>query len=501
MQMPVVLTSIFGIVIALCVIGLAVLWTELKSLRLQKEHEQSGLRSEVERLRDRETELSDKVNTSIAERASAQARQVELEKIITSITTERDEALASREAALTARHDAETQLAVNAQALGDMEGRLQDWETVKAQGIDAAKAAALTSARELSTQLLADHKRETALAKEDSEARIKATTNGVLDQFQTITTAVSVLREQVQNNNATTQTVLRALSSPGGAGQFAEIGLENTLKNVGLERNRDFFIHPQVEGSSLRPDASVLLPVDTIIVIDCKASKFLLDLAMAEGTESENAAYDNLRRTMRQHLRDLSTKNYKGEIVAAYHEMGRSGEIRFIHNLMYVPNEGAIEKIQNVDETYFSDALRQGISVVGPRGLQAFLGLARMQIDYGRQAENQQSILDEMRQLLDRIGVLVDEGAKIGKGINIASEHYEKFARSYNSRLLPSIRKIGDLGVRSTRSEGAAKTVPVFRTSLINEGGVIEGEVESAPIGDEGAPSGTDQPENLVDRH
>ena len=83
---------------------------------------------------------------------------------------------------------------------------------------------------------------------------------------------------------------MRALTNPGGAGQMSEIGLENALKNLGLERGRDYVIQPHVtgeEGSALRPDAMVFLPNDMVMVIDSKASKHIIDLAGAEGTPAQ----------------------------------------------------------------------------------------------------------------------------------------------------------------------------------------------------------------------
>ena len=61
-----------------------------------------------------------------------------------------------------------------------------------------------------------------------------------------------------------------------------ETVLENTLKSFGLTAGIDFVLQQTFgseDGSRLRPDAIVFLPADSVLVIDSKASKFLLELA------------------------------------------------------------------------------------------------------------------------------------------------------------------------------------------------------------------------------
>jgi len=101
------------------------------------------------------------------------------------------------------------------------------------------------------------------------------------------------------------------------------------------------------ESKRLRPDAVVFLPSESVLVIDSKASKILLEPAEAEDAEKEEEqAYTNLASTTKQHLKALEGKDYRGAIVSSYKGSGRETEIRRIISVMYLPNEGALEKLK-----------------------------------------------------------------------------------------------------------------------------------------------------------
>lgn len=351
--------------------------------------------------------------------------------------------------------------------------------------IDAAKGAALSAATDMSSKLLDDFKRESESAKKDSEERIKKTTEPLVEQFQDIVKAVASLNDKVKQGENMMDTVLRALSSPGGAGYFAEIGLENTLKSFGLEPERDFIMHYTIPGESngkkLRPDAVVFLPGDSVLVIDSKASKFLLELAEAEGTEDEKEAYDNLARTMNQHLRSLTDKDYKTAIGESYREVDRGGKLRNIINVMYLPNEGALEKLANADPSFAQKAMQAGIIPLGPGGLAGLIGVARIQIDRARQAKNQEQIIEATQHLLEGVAVAIGHVDRVGRGIRTAADSFGKLTGSLNTRLLPRARKLVSLGVRPAKSGDLEHRLPSYQVVTLKEDDVIETDAEEIP--------------------
>ncbi len=479
------LIGVLGMALALTLLLLTAAWTRLRGLGerlayLQAEHgiAQARLAEELDKERAVAAAATMKAEQRIEERAEAETRLEEARGWITALERRLQDALRVRDDALERLRVAESEAALRAQEVAQIKKRMEDWEKTKAESLQAAKAAVLATASELSSKLLEDHKRESGEAKKETEERVRKTTEALLSQVQELTKTVAALNKQVDQNRDTMDTVWRALSSPGGAGYFAEIGLENSLKSFGLQKGRDFMIQPTIEGKGMRPDAVVFLPGSTVLVIDSKASKFLLDVAADEGTANEEESYRNLGRTMNQHLKSMADKNYKAEILASYRESGRSGEIKRIMTVMYLPNEGAVEKLLRADAGFVRKATRLEMTIAGPSALACLIGFARVEIDLGKQAENHERIIHGTQALLDSIGIVVEHTQRVGKGLKAAAEGYVKLTASINTRLLPRMHGLLAHGVRPQRHQAIPKTITGFHIVQAESGEWIEGEAE-----------------------
>ena len=388
-----------------------------------------------------------------------------------------------------ARLAAEREAAALRQQLLDGERRIADFERLRAESLQAAQAAVLATAQQVSSKLIEDHKRENAEAKQEAEERVRRASADLVKQMDEIAKAVQQLHGQVQEKGAALDTLWRALSSPGGAGQAAEIGLANTLASFGLEHGRDFLLQHTTEdeeGRRLRPDAVVFLPGDSALVIDCKASKFLLDIARAESDAAEEEAYRNLARTMNQHLRALAEKDYRGAILAAWRQSGRTGEMTRVLSVMYLPNEAALEKLNRADPEFLRKARDKDIIPAGPAGLHCAISLASVEINLLRQVENQHKIIDTTRALLDGMAVTLGHAASLGRGIKAAAESFARLTASINQRLLPRARNLARLGVQPNKPlppNLTAYSVHAQENELFIEGeaDAVEGETPSLP--------------------
>lgn len=356
--------------------------------------------------------------------------------------------------------------------------RMKIVESMKTEAITAAKSATLASASELSNKLLADHKRQSDEAKKESEEQVKKTTEHLVQSINEVNKNLHTLNSDVASNRGTMDTVMRALSSPGGAGQYSEIGLENTLTSFGLVKGRDFVVQQQLESKRLRPDALVFLPGNTVLVIDSKASKHLLDLAEAETEQQQTEAYASLAKTMNAHLKSLSDKNYKSEVVASYKASGRTEGTPQVFSIMYLPNEGAIEKVTIADPQFHTKASKLQITVAGPAALNCLIGMARVQLDIERQSENQERIVEGAQQIVESIGVIVEKTVSVGKGLKTASKSYNDLTGSINSRLLPRVQKMVSYGVQSNRHKQLPPQVPTFSFTEHERGDLIEGDAK-----------------------
>jgi DNA recombination protein RmuC len=417
-----------------------------------------------------------------SERTEATVRLHTADTAMAEVKTERETALAQRDAMRQALAEAEKAAALADQAREAMVHQQKSHEAARAESLVHAKAAVLTTANEVSSKLIADHKRETEAAKKQAEERIKKTTEGLARQFEGVAKSVASLQERDVETRQRLETVWRSLSSPAGAADYSEMGLENALGSFGLVRDRDFKIQHTIDGHSqgrrLRPDAIVFLPSDRVLVIDSKASKFLLELAEAEGSDQEAETYVKFSKTMDNHLKDLVGKDYKGAIEDDYRATGRANGILHVTSVMYLPNEGAIDKLGKANPGFVRKARKQGIILAGPAGLASVIGLASVLIDVGRQAESQEQIVEATGDLLETVGVVVSHVGGMGKGIRTVAQNYANLSASINSRLLPRAKKLAEYGVRPAKNKKLPDPLPVYKVEDVAAPAVIEGEAE-----------------------
>lgn len=361
----------------------------------------------------------------------------------------RDEALRAAQAqAAAAMQEARDHLVELTRTKAQLEAETAaraEWERTRAEFMNASRAAVVGAANELSNKLLADHKRENVQAKEDAEKRVKETTALLMEQYERVAASMQVLDRQMRENRGAVETITRALSSPGGAGRSAETVLENTLKAFGLREGQDYVLQYSMQGDSggrLRPDALVFLPGNAVMVIDAKATKHLMDLAEAADEVAEAEHYGRIRTTMNQHLRGLVGKDYQSAVLQEYRRTRPEVAAPRVISMMWLPNEGAIEKVQSADPDFQRRCADSSILLVGPSGLWAAIGIAAQNIQLNRQVENHERIMDGIRDLIERMAVVIRHAGGVGKALRQASQSYSQFESSVNGRLLPGLRRV-----------------------------------------------------------
>jgi DNA recombination protein RmuC len=306
------------------------------------------------------------------------------------------------------------------------------------ESFESAKAALFDLGGELSKQLIDIHRRENQEARELSEKNIAGTTEKFNNEFERLVNMIGALSKEIGQSKDTVDIIKQSLLSPSGAGLLAEITLENILKASGLRANVDFIIQynlTTIENTKLRPDAIIFLPGDNIMVIDAKASKFLVDDQEAE----------NLNKTMNSHLKSLNSKEYAENILTSFHNKGQS--FGNIITLMFLPTEQAVEKILSADHNFMNKAWSANIFPVGPAGLINMLSFAKFQISDHMRSENHKLIVEEVRKLLLSVANLADYSQKIGANIQNIAANYDKFAASFNRNFLSRAKNIQKLGI------------------------------------------------------
>jgi DNA recombination protein RmuC len=362
------------------------------------------------------------------------------------------------------------ELELKIQEMCEFEKRVKDWESSRQEAITQAKAAIFETASKLSEDLIAKHKNET----KESEEKLSGTTKKLQEQFEKIVDNVAILNNDVKASKDTVDHVKKALLSPAGAGSLAEITLENILKSSGLEHNRDFIMQYSFdiksESKRLRPDAVLFLPANNLMIIDSKASKYFTEITQAETKESEKEINNKLKLTMRNHLRILCAKDYQDSL----REFLREKQINHISSIMFLPSETAIEKLSQIDKNFMHDAWEKDIFPVGPSGLINILAYTKFQIAVTKQTENQILITEEIRKLLSSLASLYDHAKKLGNSLYNASNHFDKFAGSFNANLLPKARNLERLGIHLQKNKSLPSSIDRFTVLTSNKVELIE---------------------------
>ncbi len=350
---------------------------------------------------------------------------------------------------------------------------IHDFENITKKSQELTKAALFELGTDLSKQLIEIHKKETEGNRKLSDETIKTNTEKFNSEFERIVNMVGSLKRGIEKSQDTVDLIKNSLLSPSGAGKLAEITLENILKASGLKNGLDFSMQYNLNAennSKLRPDAVIFLPSDNIMIIDAKASKFLID-------ESENV--ENLVKTMNLHLKSLASKDYAQTMKLASNLASRTKYANII-TLMFLPSEHAIEKIVEADSDFLNKAWHLNIFPVGPAGLMNMLSFAKFQIAENLMLHNNLEIIEEVKKLINSISALAEHSAKLGSSISSLVGNYDKFAASFNRNFLSKAKNISHLGVESNLDK---KQIHLQRYQLItSKSEMIELEEEPKEI-------------------
>lgn len=245
----------------------------------------------------------------------------------------------------------------------------------------------------------------------------------------------------------TTYGLENALKSSSSRGRWGEIKLKNIIELAGLQKHVDFIEQTTSHGEDgiIRPDMIVNLPNGGIIIIDSKAPlKAYLDANETKDGEKENELLLDHSKSMRQFMRTLSQKSY-------WSQFENSPDLV----VMFIPLESALYASFERDKDLFDDALKSKVLIVSAVSLLALLkavayGWMQVKLD-----ENTQRIADEGRLVYDRFVKFYGLFEDIGKRLSSAMGSYNKALGSMRSRIIPSMKRLKEMGAGSDEIESS----------------------------------------------
>jgi DNA recombination protein RmuC len=280
---------------------------------------------------------------------------------------------------------------------------------------------------------------------------------------------VGTLRQETGN-------LVSALKRPSTRGSWGEIQLRNAVEMAGMVAHCDFLEQHTIDadGGVLRPDMLVRLPGGKLIVVDAKVplDAYLVALE-ADGEDARELHLARHAKQTRSHIVKLAAKSYHGRLEATP---------EFV--VMFVPSDGIYQAALEADPSLIEFGVQQQILIATPTTLIGLLWAAHHGWREERIAESAREIADSARELHRRLGRFVEPLGKVGRQLDSAVAAYNVAVGSFDTRVVPQVRKIEEAGAASDREvasppavETTARTVTA---RLAAQGDPSEPELEPA---------------------
>ena len=264
-----------------------------------------------------------------------------------------------------------------------------------------------------------------------------------------ITTQLAAMTQSHETLRSETSKLVGALRQPQVRGQWGEITLRRLAELAGMVHHCDFSeqVHTtDHENRGYRPDMIIRLPENGQLIVDVKTPlDAYLDATEATDEITRKAALKRHAANVVARVKELAGKAYMGQFEKTP---------EFV--ILFVPGDQFLTAALDEKPTLLEDALAQKVLLSTPTSLIALLKVVAygwMQLKLAENAEDIRKLAIEMQ---DRLGTFTGHLATVGSRLDASVQSYNKAIASLESRVLPTTRKIRELGV----DEGKEALVP-----------------------------------------
>jgi DNA recombination protein RmuC len=275
---------------------------------------------------------------------------------------------------------------------------------------------------------------------------------------------VTALIEQTNKVSTEANNLATALKGkPQKRGNWGEMILERILESSGLTKDREYFIQQSIkddEGNNLRPDVSVYLPDERVIIIDSKVSLIAYDkLSASEDSEEQNIFLAEHIKATKDHIDQLSAKKYD--------DIKTSLDF----TMMFVPIEPAYLRAIQGDQELWAYAYSKRILLVSPTNLIACLKLISDLWKREWQSKNAMEIVKRGELLYEKFIGFTETFEVIGETLNSTQDAYGKALKQLSTgkgNVISQAKQLKDLGLKSDKKI-SEKLLGIDDTEVENE--------------------------------
>lgn len=222
-------------------------------------------------------------------------------------------------------------------------------------------------------------------------------------------------------------------------GRWGEIQLANVLEMSGLAPHIDYDLQVSAtseSGRSQRPDCVVNMPSGARVAIDAKFPFDAFDASLATESADERKTLEvKHAKDLRAHVKTLREKAYWQSIAPAPEFVA-----------CFVPSDVAVSVAFDADPELLSYAASERVLIVGPTNLLSLLWSVAMVVRQQKLALNAEEILKVAETIFDRIRVVAEPVARMGRALDTQVKEYNSMIGSFESRLIVSARTLQNLG-------------------------------------------------------
>ncbi|MEC9094756.1 MAG: DNA recombination protein RmuC [Planctomycetota bacterium] len=323
-------------------------------------------------------------------------------------------------------------------------------------------------------------KRQDAIGKlvepvEKSLSKVDATLKGIeekrVEAYTGLREQVKLLTDSQKALQAETTNLVNALRKPDVRGRWGEIQLKRVVEMAGMLEHCDFYQQQSVDtgDGQLRPDLLVQLPGGKNIVVDSKVPlTAFLDAIDEVDADSRLSKMKDHARLVKKHITDLSKKSY-------FAQFDPSPE--FV--VLFLPGEIFFSTALEHDPSLIEMGVEQNVIIATPTTLIALLKAVAYGWTQERLAENAKEISELGKELYQRLSQMGAHMAKVGKGLDSATNAYNSAVGSLESRVLVSARKFEDLHV-AVSGRQLDSLNPVEQTARVLQAPELHSNLEDA---------------------
>lgn len=262
---------------------------------------------------------------------------------------------------------------------------------------------------------------------------------------------IGALNEQLRNMlqeqhllRRETGRLATALRSPNARGQWGELSLRRVAELAGMMEYCDFYeqVQRSNEERTIRPDMVVRMPDKRDLVIDAKAPMdAYLDAISAEHEEQRTQHLQRHAKRVREHVRVLASKRY-------WEQFKHTPD--FV--VLFIPGEQFLGAALEQDHALLQDALQLKVILATPATLMALLRTLAYSWRQTVLAENAHKVRELGEDVHRRLAAFLEHIERLGRTLGSSVETYNQALGSLERSVLPSARRLTELGISSGRN-------------------------------------------------